>query len=273
MLKNIFLFLLCCSFNQHIFAEPVHQYKTAYVSPENYSPDKLKASILHILYTGESLEDSLQTFANPKESVSVHYLIAENGDIYSLVPETNCAWHAGQSSWGSLYAINRHAIGIALVNKGITDKDAKTLGWSARFPAYPQAQIEALSLLCHDIIKRNNIKPWNIVGHSDIAPQRKYDPGLQFPWEELAKKGVGLWPDLKKSTTETINTVDFLKKLGLYGYSIPERKFNQDNSVYDEEIKNVIAAFQAHFRPSKPDGILDSETNAILTYLIQQKTM
>lgn len=244
--------------------KPENSYKKAYVSPENYSQDTLQPQLIHLLYTGESLENALKTFADPKESVSVHYMIAENGDIYSLVPETNCAWHAGKSNWGKLYGLNRYAIGIALVNQGITHEAANTLGWQAKFPSYSEKQIQALVLLCQDIIKRYAIKPWNIVGHSDVAPERKYDPGLQFPWKKLAEKGVGLWPEtISTVLTKEVSKEEFLKKLAIYGYAIPK-----NISVQDWETKKVVAAFQAHFRPNKVDGIIDAETSEILNQLL-----
>lgn len=243
----------------------------AAVHLNNYSPEiKTNPTILHILYTGESLEESLKTFADPDQCVSIHYLISEKGVIYQLVPETCCAWHAGKSSWGELSSINKHSIGIALVNTGISDEDAQNQGWSSNFPSYPSAQIQSLIRLSTDIMNRFNIKPWNVVGHSDIAPDRKFDPGLQFPWEELARKGIGLWPKQGiKRGIHPITHKEFFNKLHSFGYGVPDLDSTEDFS--SETYKKIVAAFQAHYRSSKVDGIIDTELNEILDYLLTEK--
>lgn len=155
---------------------------------------------------------------------------------------------------------------VLLWLKGISDEAAKKHGWKNNFPQYPKEQIEALVLLSKDIINRWNIKPWNIVGHSDVAAQRKFDPGLSFPWAYLAQNGIGLWPKkLENCSKVTVNNSDFLAKLASYGYDIPE------NDSKKMDVHHVILAFQAHFRPSKVDGIIDTESYCILDNLLKIK--
>jgi len=268
----IFMVIQC--YSTVTLASKVIEYQDALVHPKNFGERvEGKPSILHILYTGENLEDSLKTFSDPKEGVSVHYLISEEGQVYRLVPEDKAAQHAGESHWGKLKNLNQHSIGVALVNVGIRDEEAKKLGFQANFPNYSKAQIATLIVLSQDIIKRFQIKPWNIVGHSDIAPQRKLDPGPVFPWKYLAKKGVGLWPKNEIKKPKKYFSATFIKKLEVYGYELPVLKFK--NGVLENSslvaMKKVIAVFQAHFRPAKIDGMVDSETIEILDRLLDLK--
>jgi N-acetylmuramoyl-L-alanine amidase len=262
-----------CFVNLHLNAAEIllPQYLDAYVHPNNYGAAvQITPSILHILYTGESLEDSLKTFGNPEENVSVHYLIAEDGSIYRLVPESRCAWHAGKSSWGGLTSINKHSIGVALVNKGITDQDAQIHGWDSNFPEYTRNQIQSLIHLSSNIIERHHIKPWNIVGHSDIAPDRKFDPGLKFPWKTLAEKGIGLFPKGEiQQNSQSVNTKDFFHKLSNFGYNVPDLNLIED--FLSPTYRKIVAAFQAHYRPTKVDGIIDAELEEILNQLLAEK--
>lgn len=264
---------------EYAIAGTAIKYKKISVPKHSYSErGGQKPSIIHIFYTGESEEDALKTFKDPKEKASAHYLISADGKtIYQLVPEKFSAWHAGESYWNGITAVNENAIGIALVNKGITDEEAKSKGWKANFPPYAPEQLQALKRLSQDIIKHWDIKPWNIVGHSDIAPQRKFDPGLKFSWESLAKNGIGLWPQpAQRVKSDPINTEDFLKKLAQYGYQVPN--FNsslksEDELQEDPAVKRLVSSFQAHFRPWKVDGIVDAESNEILDKLLQLKDL
>jgi len=257
----IIVFCVC-----NVFAQPSDSQtvKIAKVHRNNYGDrGGVTPTILHIIYTGESLQDALKTFKNPKEEVSVHYLISEEGVIYRLVPESHNAFHAGQSHWGGVESINSHSIGVALINLGISDTAAKQYGWKNNFPPYPKAQMDALILLSKDIIKRWKIKPWNIVGHSDVAPQRKFDPGLAFPWAYLAENSVGFWPKRVMDCSQCrINNLNFFKDLAYYGYHVSD-------NIMDNE--NVISAFQAHFRPSNVNGMIDTETQCILNELLKMK--
>ena len=123
---------------------------------------------------------------DPAAKVSAHYTIDEDGTVYAHVPEARRAWHAGVSFWAGESDINARSIGIELVNPG----------HEYGYRAFPEAQIAALIALCHGILARHPIPPARVLGHSDVAPARKEDPGELFPWARLAKAGIGLWPDV-----------------------------------------------------------------------------
>ena len=166
-------------------------------------------------------------------------MLAEDGTAYRLVPEERVAWHAGRSHWRGREALNATSIGIEIVNLHGDRHD------------YPPQQIAALIELCRDILARHPaIEPRNVVGHSDIAPQRKIDPGRRFPWKTLADAGIGLWP--KAGGRPLFG--DFHAALQRYGYAPPV-------AVPPREI---VKAFQRHFRPAKVDGMADPETRALL---------
>ena len=217
--------------------------------------------ILH--YTVSDRERSIDLLTN--KDVSSHYLITdrENEPIYYLVDENKRAWHAGVSSWGNFTNLNDNSIGIEIVNKGFILKDGKM-----EFYRYPSWQIHKTAVLVQDLIKRYEVEPQNILGHSDIAPQRKQDPGPLFPWEELYRDyGIGMWYDetdkekYKDAFDNRITPEEVQKELRKFGYGIAVSK------VYDEQTKNVITAFQFHFRQNKYDGIMDAETFAVLKAL------
>ncbi len=203
--------------------------------------------ILVLHYTELSLEDSLSvlTDASRRQRVSAHYVLAENGTVHRLVPEALVAWHAGKSFWRGREALNGTSIGIEVVNLH-GDRHA-----------YPDKQIEALIDLCHAIIARHpRIVPRNLVGHSDVAPQRKIDPGVLFPWKTLAEAGIGLWPRAGARPLDG----DIQPGLQRFGYMPP-------GEVPPGEI---VKAFQRHFRPAKVDGEADSETRSLLADLLDQ---
>ena len=217
--------------------------------------------ILH--YTVSDRERSIDLLTN--KDVSSHYLITdrENEPIYYLVDENKRAWHAGVSSWGNFTNLNDNSIGIEIVNKGFILKDGKM-----EFYRYPSWQIHKTAVLVQDLIKRYEVEPQNILGHSDIAPQRKQDPGPLFPWEELYRDyGIEMWYDetdkekYKDAFDNRITPEEVQKELRKFGYGIAVSK------VYDEPTKNVITAFQFHFRQNKYDGIMDAETFAVLKAL------
>ena len=217
--------------------------------------------ILH--YTVSDRERSIDLLTN--KDVSSHYLITdrENEPIYYLVDENKRAWHAGVSSWGNFTNLNDNSIGIEIVNKGFILKDGKM-----EFYRYPSWQIHKTAVLVQDLIKRYEVEPQNILGHSDIAPQRKQDPGPLFPWEELYRDyGIEMWYDetdkekYKDTFDNRITPEEVQKELRKFGYGIAVSK------VYDEQTKNVITAFQFHFRQNKYDGIMDAETFAVLKAL------
>ncbi len=214
--------------------------------------------VLH--YTSTGNHASLQILT--EQNVSSHYLITDESrpEIYQLVDESRRAWHAGVSQWFGRTDMNAGSIGIEIVNPGGNGKN-----WSP----YSPAQIKTLIALLHDIIKRHQIKPYNIVGHSDIAPQRKVDPGPRFPWKQLADAGIGRWYDqtavdgfiqqFQQTSLPDILTIQ--TDLERLGYATPK------NGRLDKPTRNVIAAFQMHYRPSRYDGLPDAETIAILKAL------
>lgn len=209
-----------------------------------------------------------------KGGVSAHYLIPANPEyqqnkpvVLQLVPENKRAWHAGLSDWNGRSNINDTSIGIEIVNLGFTE-DMLGKQW---YP-YSAQQVDLLTRMSKDIIKRYDITPDNVIGHSDIAPTRKSDPGPLFPWKQLAKEGIGAWPDDAvvekylasrdpKLAVDVRKTQEALLK---YGYNIPV------NGCLDKETTQVISAFQMHFRPDDISGAPDAETEAIALALVEK---
>lgn len=218
---------------------------------------RIQYVIVH--YTSANLPRSLALLTHGE--VSAHYLIGDNPPtIYQLVDENRRAWHAGASEWQGRTWLNSTSIGIELVNPGYRDTPSGKI-W---YP-YPDAQIEALIALLKDITRRQGITPEHILGHSDIAPQRKVDPGPLFPWKRLAEAGLIPWPkpgELARRLAELNGQLPapgwFQQQLARHGYAVPL------NGVMDEETRNVIAAFQMRFRPERFDGEPDLETAALL---------
>ena len=208
-------------------------------------PDGTVVDILVLHYTELPLQESLDILSDATRDarVSAHYVLAEDGVAYRLVAEDRVAWHAGRSHWRGREALNASSIGIEIVN---LDGDRHD---------YPARQIAGLIELCRAIIARHPaIEPRNVVGHSDIAPQRKVDPGRRFPWETLADAGIGLWP---KAGGRRLDG-DLHAALQRYGYAPPL-------AVPPREI---VKAFQRHFRPARVDGMDDPETRAMLASLL-----
>jgi N-acetylmuramoyl-L-alanine amidase len=207
--------------------------------------------VLH--YTGmETGEAALARLCDPAAMVSAHYLVEEDGRVFALVPETQRAWHAGVSFWRGHRDINARSIGIEIVNPG----------HEFGYRDFPATQIDALTHLARHIVERHAIPARNVVGHSDVAPARKTDPGERFPWEAIARAGIGLWPDgidacpgtafeLGQSDAKILSAQ---RLLGRYGYETPE------TGMLDETTAQILTAFQRHFRPACIDGRLDAET-------------
>jgi N-acetylmuramoyl-L-alanine amidase len=210
-------------------------------------PPSAIIDVLVLHYTELPLNESLAILRDEtrEHRVSAHYVLAEDGTVYRLVPEERVAWHAGRSHWCGRDALNATSIGIEIVNLHGDHYD------------YPAVQIEALVALCRDILgRRPAIAPRNVVGHSDIAPRRKIDPGLRFPWSRLAACGIGLWPCYGSRALEG----DVQAALERFGYS-PAR---------DVATADIVAAFQRRFRPGRVDGVADQETRALLADLLDQ---
>lgn len=221
-----------------------------------------RAQFIVLHYTSTDLQHSLDILKG--DGVSSHYLIGESpAVIYRLVDEDRRAWHAGESQWNGRTWLNSSSIGIELVNRGYIEGEQGRL-W---YP-YSEEQIDALVVLLKDIMQRHGLKPGAIVGHSDIAPQRKVDPGPLFPWKRLADAGLVPWPDAALVAGQQSlfslhlpNVAWFQAQLAEQGYKVPE------HGHLDLETRNVIAAFQMKYRPARFDGEPDAETAALLAVL------
>jgi N-acetylmuramoyl-L-alanine amidase len=213
-------------------------------SPNQDDRDGVEVDMLVLHYTGmTSGEEALARLCDPAAKVSAHYTIDEDGTVYAMVPEARRAWHAGVSFWRGAQNINARSIGIELVNPG----------HEFGYRPFPEAQIAALVALGREVLKRHPIPSWRVLAHSDVAPARKDDPGELFPWARLAGAGIGLWPD--KAADPGEGAVAGL--LQHYGY---------DPGASPEK---TITAFQRHFRPSRVDGMADSETRQVLAGLVR----
>ena len=197
--------------------------------------------VLH--YTGmPTAEAALALLCDPASEVSAHYLIDEAGAVYRLVDEERRAWHAGVSSWAGDSDVNGRSIGIELANPG----------HEFGYVPFPAAQLDALERLLGDICERRRIDPARVVGHSDVAPLRKRDPGELFPWRRLAAKGLASWPGGGEGSAEP-DAERARAALTRIGYGFCEDA---------EGLAAVLAAFQRRFRPSRCDGKLDAGTMA-----------
>ena len=203
--------------------------------------------VLVLHYTELPLRESLDILrdAAREHRVSAHYVLAEDGLVHRLVPEDRVAWHAGRSHWRGRGALNATSVGVEIVNLHGDRHD------------YPKPQITALIELCHGILARHPaIVPRNVVGHSDIAPKRKIDPGLRFPWATLAEAGIGLWP--RAGARPFAGDV----QAGLERFGYPP--------AVGVTTADIVASFQRRFRPARADGIADTETRALLADLLDQ---
>jgi N-acetylmuramoyl-L-alanine amidase len=225
------------------------------------APDMI---LLH--YTGmESGEAALGRLTTAASKVSSHYVVFENGHIVQCVPEAMRAWHAGVSSWAGEDDINSRSIGVEIVNPG----------HDFGYPDYPLRQIAAVIALCKTIItRRGPISADRILGHSDVAPLRKQDPGEKFPWELLNESGVGHW--VRPAPLDLIGTtlrpgdrsegvLRLQKSLRTYGYGV------DDSGNFDDATRDVVTAFQRHFRQARVDGVADPSTQLTLRALIETR--
>ncbi len=217
--------------------------------------------VLH--YTGmESAQVALQRLCDPRSEVSAHYFVDEDGSVLQCVPEARRAWHAGKSFWKGETDINSRSIGVEIVNPG----------HEFSYRPFPDVQIDAVMSLCSDICRRHKIHPWMVLAHSDIAPDRKEDPGELFPWKQLADAGIGHYVE-----PETLGSGLFMQEgdsgqpveavqsmLALYGYEI------DISGEFDGQTRQVVTAFQRHFRPEKVDGVIDESTIQTLHKLLSK---
>ena len=209
-------------------------------SPNHDARGDAAIDMLVLHYTGmKSAKEALKRLCDPAAKVSAHYTIDEDGTVYVHVPEARRAWHAGAAHWAGASDINARSIGIELVNPG----------HEFGYREFPADQIASLTTLCHSILMRHPIPSWRVLGHSDVAPARKDDPGELFTWAQLAKAGIGLWPQAIASDLDAT-------ALARFGYDpdAPEDK--------------TITAFQRHFRPKKLDGQWDRECAGLLASLL-----
>jgi len=224
-----------------------------FLSPNFSIKNRSKKHIKHIVihYTGMQSEvESLKKLCNPRSKVSSHFFIKRSGEILKLVPEKKIAWHAGKSRWGKFNKLNKYSIGIEISNRGHR--------WG--YQQFTKKQLNNLSALCKQLMSKYLISKKNVVGHSDIAPERKKDPGEKFPWELLAKKKITVWhnlknKDLKPKRGKKISNVSikrFQKNLKKIGYFFK-------NSSNSQSTKKVIIAFQRHFRQELINGRADQE--------------
>ena len=245
-----------------------------FISEFNFSPNfnltkrslnQIKFIIFH--YTGMKSESTaIKKLTNINSKVSSHYLVKDNGRIIALVPDRYIAWHAGVSLWKNYKSLNKNSIGIEISNPG----------HDFGYKKFSKFQILSIIKLSKFLIKKYNIKPKNILGHSDIAPDRKKDPGEKFPWRELSKHKIGLWYNLRQKKlikkrflkTNNLEKKIFLKNICKIGYSI--KVSNNINLNEAQYTKTVIKAFQRRYRQVQIDGKIDQECLIISKNLIKK---
>lgn len=221
-----------------------------------------KPSLLILHYTGmSSAAKAIDWLASAESKVSCHYVIDEVGIITQMVPEAKRAWHAGVSCWRGETDINSHSIGIEIQNPG----------HQHGYPDFPASQMKAVLKLGKDIVSRHRLLPESVLAHSDVAPERKIDPGEKFDWAMLARAGLGIWvrPSPLRAGDEDVLSTDepdgvrnIQRMLSAFGYDVPE------TGVYDAKTAKVVRAFQLHFRPRRVDGRLDRSTGLTLQRLL-----
>jgi N-acetylmuramoyl-L-alanine amidase len=221
--------------------------------------------VLH--YTVADLRQSVKVLTEPPHEVSAHYLISDESPplIYRLVPEERRAWHSGPSHWRGHQMLNAGSIGIEIVHPGFR----LLPDGSREYLPFASAQIGALIPLLEDIVRRHGIRPERIVGHSDVLPQNKEDPGPTFPWQRLAEKGLVPWPDAERVATQRRVFEQGLPDVAWFQQMLTRHGFApQTSGVLDEPTRRTLAAFQMRFRPARYDGTPDAETAAILQVLV-----
>lgn len=212
----------------------------------NFDERALPVTMLVLHYTGMvDAASAIERLRDPEAGVSSHYLIAEDGQVLRLVDEDKRAWHAGRSHWRGVTDVNSASIGIEIVNPG----------HEFGYQPFPEEQMDALVPLVADIVRRHAIPRANVVGHSDIAPDRKQDPGELFEWHRLAKVGLAVPRPVRNLIDPNWTDAGFLLALERYGYDV------RDPAA-------ATIAFQRRFRPELVDGVIDGETRAILLGLL-----
>jgi len=232
----------------------------------NFDDRTLPISLLILHYTGMATgEAALERMRDADAKVSAHYMVEEDGRIFQLVDEEKRAWHAGVSEWQGETNINSNSIGIEIVNGGHDHPNA-----DGSLPSFPDMQINAVIALSKDIMKRHG--NLTLLGHSDIAPARKIDPGENFPWQGLAAAGLGYWPDMQtddrrilfEAGTRDRGVAILQSGLAHIGYGA------RVSGVMDEETKLIVEAIQRRYRTGKIDGVVDIQTMEIVKALVEQ---
>lgn len=237
------------------------------------SDPRIRYLVLH--YTAQDAARSMNTLTT--DAVSAHYLVPkqprDHGGrtldkpfVFALVPENERAWHAGVSHWQRASDLNDSSIGIEIINSGPLDPARRT--WAT----FEDAQIDVVIRLARDIVNRYKIPPTRVVGHADVAPQRKEDPGPVFPWERLAREGLGAWPDPPtvarylggRDPKFPVSICILQSKLATYGYDVAV------DGVLDHRARRVFQAFQMHYRSRDYAGNPDAETDALITALLEK---
>ena len=212
----------------------------------NFDDRELPVSILVLHYTGMiDAASAIERLTDPEARVSAHYLVAEDGKVLRMVPEDKRAWHAGESYWRGVSGVNAVSIGIEIVNPG----------HEFGYRPFPEEQMDALVRLVADIKARHDIARSNVVGHSDVAPARKQDPGELFDWARLAKHRLALARPVSNLVDPLWTDGGFLLALERFGYDV-------------REPRAAVTAFQRRFRPEHIDGEIDGESRAILLSLL-----
>jgi N-acetylmuramoyl-L-alanine amidase len=219
---------------------------------------------LVIHYTVANLPLSMKILRDGGQ-VSAHYLVSDESPprIHRLVPEERRAWHSGPSHWRGHSMLNANSIGIEIVHPGFRDTPQ-----GREWPPYPSEQVEAVVTLVKDVVRRHGIRPERIVGHSDVLPQHKQDPGPAFPWKRLADEGLIPWPDAGRVEVyrasyeaQLPDVAWFQRALRTHGFEVPQ------HGELDAATRNVLVAFQMRHRPLRFDGVPDAETAALLHVL------
>ncbi|MFK7843503.1 MAG: N-acetylmuramoyl-L-alanine amidase [Sphingorhabdus sp.] len=212
----------------------------------NYDERSLPVSILVMHYTGmKDAASAINWLANPEAKVSAHYVVTEDGQIVQMVDEEKRAWHAGRGSWRGITDVNSASVGIEIVNPGHE--------WG--YVPFPEEQMVSVVQLAQEIVQRHNILPANVIGHSDLAPARKQDPGELFDWDRLADHGIALKKPTEKQGDPPWSDLGFMRALERYGYDIANQKA-------------AVVAFQRRFRQKTVDGEIDAECRSLLLSLM-----
>jgi N-acetylmuramoyl-L-alanine amidase len=248
-------FLAESSVVAEVIASPNHSERK-----DGREPDMI---VLH--YTGmPSTQAALEKLCAAKSEVSAHYFVFEDGHIVQLVQEARRAWHAGVSYWAGETDINSCSIGIEIANPG----------HEFGYRDFPRRQIAAVTALCRGILTRHRVRADRVLGHSDVAPTRKEDPGEKFPWKTLHDSGVGHWvpplPIIEGGTLFALS--DHGEEVAAVQQALSEYGYDIDiNGNYDSQTHDVVTAFQRHFRPARIDGVTDASTVETLRALIKAR--